>query len=148
MMEVGKLVLKTVWILVLLYQGVQLQVSFCSWLRKLQVSVSNLMYREYEWLVFRSSTCSMRSCAGRVRWVGGGCRLNLLRGGCGLCSELNQLKNRKARGCTVLELFGIIALRTASLQQLLQYDVATTSVRRWEATVPWPPPSDPKNKKL
>jgi len=37
--------------------------------------------------------------------------------------ELNQLKNRKTRGCTVRELFASIALTTVSLQQLLHYDV-------------------------
>jgi len=36
--------------------------------------------------------------------------------------ELNQLKNCKTRGCTALELFASIALRTVGLQQLLHYD--------------------------
>ena len=37
--------------------------------------------------------------------------------------ELNQLKNHKARGCTVLEMFASIALRTVGLQQLLLDEV-------------------------
>ena len=39
--------------------------------------------------------------------------------------ELNQLKNSKTRGCTVLELFASIALRTVGLQQFLHYNVTT-----------------------
>jgi len=37
--------------------------------------------------------------------------------------NLIQLKNRKTRGCTVLELFASIALSAVGLQQLLHYDV-------------------------
>jgi len=36
-----------------------------------------------------------------------------------------SLKIAKTRGCTVLELFASIALRTVCLQQLLHYDVRT-----------------------
>ena len=39
--------------------------------------------------------------------------------------ELNQLKNHKTCGCTVLKLFASIALRTVGLQQLLHYYVTT-----------------------
>ena len=39
--------------------------------------------------------------------------------------ELNQLKNRKTRGCTAVELFASIALETVGLQQLLHYDITT-----------------------
>jgi len=41
--------------------------------------------------------------------------------------ELNQLKNRKTRGYTVLELFASTALRPVSPEQLLHYDVTTRS---------------------
>jgi len=41
--------------------------------------------------------------------------------------ELNQLKNRKTRGCTVLELLANTALRPVSPEQLLHYDVTTRS---------------------
>ena len=49
--------------------------------------------------------------------------------------ELNQLKNRKIRGCTVLELFASIALRTVGLQQLLHYDVTTHSCETLAQTI-------------
>jgi len=39
--------------------------------------------------------------------------------------ELNQLKNRKTRGCT--KVFASIALRPVSPEKLLHYDVTTHS---------------------
>jgi len=94
----------------------------------------------------------VESCAGRVNprglrvpaFAGGGCgNPHCFASGAGLtrvekffervtecwakARELNQLKNRKTRGCTALEFFASIALRTVGLQQLLHYDVTTHS---------------------
>jgi len=81
----------------------------------------------------------LRAGAGRVRVepAGGRVRVVLAAGAgrarvekffvrvtecCAKAHELNQLKNRKTLGCTVLELFASIALRTVGLQH---YDVTT-----------------------
>jgi len=75
--------------------------------------------------------CALESCAGRVRveLAAGRARVEKFFVRVTECwakaRELNQLKNRKTRGCTVLELFASIALRTVGLQQLLHYDVTT-----------------------